>query len=66
MLDRFEATLQPKKSQEKGLKMEEFFASRRHFRKRGQRMAEYIVMWDEAVEKMLEVGIDFVAWGDLA
>ena len=46
--------------------MEEFSTSRRHFRKRGQRMAEYMVMWDAAVEKMLEVGIDVVAWGDLA
>ena len=57
LLSTLESTLQPKKSTDRGLRMEEFFQGRRHYRRKGQRMQEYIVSWNEAVERLAEVDI---------
>ena len=45
--------------------MEEFFTLKKHYRRRGQRMAEYLVMWDEAIERLRDVDVDPGTWGDV-
>ena len=66
LLKKLENTLQPRKSQERGTRLEDFFQGRRHYRRRGQRMAEYVIAWEDAIDRLREVQLDVDSWDDLS
>ena len=65
LLSKLEKTLQPMRSQERGTRLEDFFVHRKHYRKKGMRIAEYNILWEESLERLREVDITVDSWGDL-
>ena len=65
LLSKLEKTLQPMRSQERGTRLEDFFVHRKHCRKKGMRIAEYNILWEESLERLREVDITVDTWGDL-
>ena len=57
--------LQPQKSTERSTRLEDFFGSKKHYRKKGMRIAEYTILFEEHVERLREVEINPDGWGDL-
>ena len=49
----------------KGGRMTKFFEQREYFRRRGERISEYTVRWDESVERLEEAGVDVMKMEDI-
>ena len=49
----------------KGERMTKFFEQREYFRGRGERISEYIIRWDESVERLEEAGVDVMKMEDI-
>ena len=49
----------------KGERVTKFFEQREYFRRRGERISEYIIRWDESVERLEEAGVDVMKMEDI-
>ena len=49
----------------KGERMTRFFEQHEYFRRRGERISEYIIRWDESVERLQEAGVDVMKMEDI-
>lgn len=58
-------TLRPEGAVRKGMTMKEFFATRRYWRRTGERISDYLVRFDEGVNQLVEDGVDLTGVPDL-
>ena len=49
----------------KGDRMTKFFEQHEYFRRRGERISEYIIHWDESAERLEEAGVDVMKMEDI-
>ena len=45
--------------------MTKFFGQHEYFRRRGERISEYSIRWDESVERLEEAGVDVMKMEDI-